>query len=158
MQTPPLRITGNPSLDWLLLIALGLFILYHLKALRLSRETARPALRHFIIGVIVGVLYYLWRGVAHGDSAVAEAFIFGFAALIFLPRKRTRYIPAKVKREVIARDLKGERYDSRKHHIDHKWAYSRGGSHTKDNLRVIDKTKNLKKGAKKPGLWEIFFD
>jgi|ERR1022692_973386 hypothetical protein len=157
MQTPPLRITGNPSLDWLLLIALGLVVLYHLKALRLSRETARPAIRHFAIGVVFGVIYYYWRGANHGDS-VAEVFIFGLAALLFIQRKRTRYIPAKVRREVIARDLKGARYDSRKHHIDHKWAYSRGGSHTTDNLRVIDKTKNLKKGAKKPGLWEIFFD
>jgi hypothetical protein len=157
MQPPPFRITGNPGLDWLLLIALGVFILYHLKALRLSRETVKPAIRHFAIGVVLGVIYYYWRGAARGDSG-AEALIFGLAALIFIPRKRTRYIPARVKREVIARDLKGERYDSRKHHIDHKWAYSGGGSHTTDNLRVIDKTKNLKKGAKKPGLWEIFFD
>ena len=72
-------------------------------------------------------------------------------------RKRSRSIPAKVRREVIARDLKGEEYDSSKHHIDHKWAFSRGGGHTRDNLRVIEKEKNLRKGAKKPGVWDMFF-
>jgi hypothetical protein len=156
MQPPPFRITGNSGVDWLLLIALGVFILYHLKALRLSRETARPAIRDFAIGVLIGLLYYFWRGAAHGDPPI-EAVLFGVIALVIFPRKHTRYIPAKVKRQVVARDLKGERYDSRKHHIDHKWPHSRGGSNTADNLRVIDKRKNLKKGAKKPGLWELFF-
>jgi hypothetical protein len=71
---------------------------------------------------------------------------------VALTPKRSRYIPTSVRRKVIARDLKGERYDSRKHHIDHRWPFSRGGSHTADNLRVISKKANLCKGAKKPGL------
>jgi 5-methylcytosine-specific restriction endonuclease McrA len=57
---------------------------------------------------------------------------------------------------VIARDLKGEKYDSRKHHIDHVWPFSGGGSHTVDNLRVIERRKNLRKGAKRPRIREMW--
>jgi 5-methylcytosine-specific restriction endonuclease McrA len=70
--------------------------------------------------------------------------------------KRSRHIPKSVKRAVIARDLKHDQYDPAKHHIDHVYPFSRGGSHTTDNLRVIAKTKNLKKGAKRPRMWEMW--
>jgi 5-methylcytosine-specific restriction endonuclease McrA len=43
----------------------------------------------------------------------------------------------------------------RKHHIDHIWPHSAGGSNTVDNLRVIPKKKNLRKGAKKPKLKDL---
>jgi 5-methylcytosine-specific restriction endonuclease McrA len=57
---------------------------------------------------------------------------------------------------VIERDLKGQKYDPKKHHIDHVWPYSRGGSSTEDNLRVLDKGENLKKGSKKPRIKDLF--
>lgn len=157
MDQAPIRLTGIPAVDWVLIVISALGYLYWLKALRLSRDSVRSALRLFIIGSLVGIAYYLWRGRIGGDQLAADCILFGLLALLFIKQKRSRNIPAHVKRAVIARDLKGEKYDSRKHHIDHKWAFSRGGSHTTDNLRVIAKKANLKKGAKKPGLWEMFF-
>jgi len=70
--------------------------------------------------------------------------------------KRSRYVSKATKRAVIARDLKGEKFDPKRHHVDHVWPFSRGGSHTTDNLRVIEKEKNLQKGAKRPRLRDMW--
>jgi hypothetical protein len=44
-----------------------------------------------------------------------------------------------------------------KHHVDHVWLYSRGGSNTVDNLRgLFSRTENLRKIAERPrrrGMW-----
>jgi hypothetical protein len=107
---------------------------------------------------LLGLTYYVARGKIGGDAPQSDGILFCTLALLFVPRrKRSRYIPAEVRREIIARELKGEEYDSSKHHIDYKWAFSRGGGHTRDNLRVIEKEKNLRKGAKKPSVWDMFF-
>ena len=86
--------------------------------------------------------------------------IAGFVALIAFGRwqgkRRSRVIPKAIRQAVIERDLKGERFDPKKHHIDHVWPFSRGGSHTTDNLRVIEKIRNLRKGAKRPRLREMW--
>jgi len=71
-------------------------------------------------------------------------------------KKRSRYIPKRVRRAVVERDLKSEKFDPQRHHIDHVWPFARGGSHTVDNLRVVDKTKNLRKGAKPPRMREMW--
>ena len=47
----------------------------------------------------------------------------GEVVYILFP-SRSRHIPAPVRRRVIARDLKGKNWDSRKHHIDHRWPFS----------------------------------
>jgi 5-methylcytosine-specific restriction endonuclease McrA len=89
-----------------------------------------------------------------------EQIIAGFVALIFFGRwqgkKRSRSIPMATRRAVIKRDLKGVKFDPEKHHVDHVWPFSRGGSHTTDNLRVIEKKKNLRKGAKRPRMREMW--
>ena len=89
-----------------------------------------------------------------------EQVIAGIVSVIFLARwqgeKRSRYIPKATRRAVIARDLKDEKFDPEKHHVDHVWPFSRGGSHTTDNLRVIEKKKNLRKGAKRPRMREMW--
>lgn len=80
----------------------------------------------------------------------------GLAAVIALSykmhRRRSRHIPLGIKRKVIARDLNGQPYDPQQHHIDHIWPHSRWGSNTSDNLRVIERSRNLRKGAKLPKL------
>jgi hypothetical protein len=87
-------------------------------------------------------------------ESLAFSFFFGIAiGFIFVkPPKRSRIIPAHIKRAVIERDLKGERFDSRLHHLDHIVLYSKGGDNSVRNLRVIPKTDNLRRGARMPRL------
>lgn len=69
---------------------------------------------------------------------------------------RSRYIPASVRRRKIAEhELRtGKKFNPRKHELDHEVAFSKGGSHTEDNLRVVEKSKNRSKGAKSPW-WDL---
>src|ERR1039457_6110967 len=124
---PPIRFTGDPKLDLIIFIVGFFVLLYLLLTFCLSGVWARPRLCHTVI------VFLKWKR-----------------------EKRSRYIEKATKRAVIARDLKGEQYDSKTHHIDHVWPHSKGGSQTSDNLRVIPKKKNLQKGAKRPGLRDMF--
>jgi len=160
---PPITFTGAPNLDWIILVV-GFFVaLYWLRALRLAREGARlfisNLLKAFIAFCIILAVCSTPQVQAHVQPAQAKG-ISGFVALILFlywnGQKRSRYIPRAMKRAVIERDLKGEKYDSKKHHVDHVWPHSKGGSQTSDNLRVIAKKKNLQKGAKRPGLRDMF--
>ena len=93
-------------------------------------------------------------------NTAPEEIIAGFVALIFFghwqSQKRSRYITKSVRRAVIARDLKREKFEPQSHHIDHVWPFSRGGNHTVDNLRVVTREKSLKKGAKRPRMREMW--
>ncbi len=159
VQPPPINISGNPTTDWAILIVGSLIVLYCLKAIRLSRDAVRQAIRLFIGGFLLGLVYYTAHGRAVGNTPQGDGLLLGLLALVFVPRrKRSRYIPAAVKREVIARDFRGREheYDSKRHHIDHKWPHSKGGGNTADNLRAITREQNQKKGAKKPGFGDMF--
>jgi 5-methylcytosine-specific restriction endonuclease McrA len=77
------------------------------------------------------------------------------AAWLFVSRpKRERRISRGLRREVIDRDLtsKGLKWDPTKYHIDHVVPFSKGGDHSARNLRVLERTKNLQKAGKMPGL------
>lgn len=92
------------------------------------------------------------------ESSGAVAALVAFVAAWFLvkPRRRSRRVPVRVKRAVIERDLKGEPFDSTRHQLDHIRPYSRGGGHTEDNLRVVAKGRNLRKGSRAPKPWDWF--
>jgi hypothetical protein len=157
---PPIHVTGDPRLDWIILAVALLVALYWLRALRLAREGVRRFLvnvaKSLIVFVVCDValstLFKLDHSRAQGLSMCA-AFI---ALVIWQSRKRSRYIRAATKRAVIARDLPDGGYDPRIHHIDHIWPHSRGGSNTRDNTRVIEKKRNLQKGAKRPRMRDMF--
>ena len=157
---PPFRVTGDPGVDWIILVIGALVCLYWLRALRLAREGARLFLQNVAFASLAFIacqVVLAGMQVPH-NNAVALS---GLAALVVFGirrqrLRRSRYIPVGVRRAVIARDLKGEEYDPTRHHIDHVWPFSKGGSHTADNLRVIDKKRNLKKGAKRPRLRDMW--
>jgi HNH endonuclease len=90
-------------------------------------------------------------------EALAFSFVLGVAAGLFFVRLpvRNRAIPAHIKRAVLHRDLKGARFDSTIHHIDHIVPFSKGGDHSVANLRVISKTENLRRGARMPKWREL---
>jgi hypothetical protein len=64
--------------------------------------------------------------------------------------KQSRYVPTRIKRAVVQRDLRGEQYDAKRHHLDHIVPYSKGGDTSVENLRVLSRKANLKKSAKMP--------
>jgi len=156
---PPLSLIGDPAVDWIIVIGGFIVCLYWLRALRLAREGVRRFLRSLAISFVVFVccqLALVGLEMQEGN----RNFISGLIAAGVLYRRagarRSRNIPTAVKHAVIARDLKGEQYDSKKHHLDHVWPFALGGSHTTDNLRVLEKRKNLQKGAKRPRLRDMW--
>lgn len=161
---PPFHITGDPNADWIIFAVGSFFALYWLRALRLAREGARLFIRNLLKAIIIFCfsMVALKAMQSHINlNPSQQSVIAGVVALIgfarFRDQKRSRYISKATRRAVIARDLKGEKFDPQKHHhVDHVWPFARGGSHTVDNLRVIDKAKNLKKGAKRPKMKEMW--
>jgi hypothetical protein len=156
---PPFHVTGNPNADWIIFIGGVILCLYWLRALRLAREGAKRFLRYLALAVLVFIGCRFILTAMHVQSKSVALISFVASVCVFVRRrsvKRSRHIPNSVKRAVIARDLKNQDYDSRKYHVDHVWPFSRGGSHTPDNLRVIEKKKNLKKGAKRPRMREMW--
>ena len=160
---PPISLTGNAGVDWAILIVGAVVCLYWFRALRLARQGARRFLCNLLqAGLFFGGLMAILAAARLRTHLLPsqELVISGFVALIFFGRlqskRRSRYIPNAVRRAVIERDLKGERFDPIRHHVDHVWPFSRGGSHTRDNLRVIERKRNLRKGAKRPRLRDMW--
>jgi hypothetical protein len=156
---PPFHVTGDPTVDWIVFIAGALFCLYWLRALHLAREGARRFLWNLAIAALIFFIcrLVLTRTPMRGDYAFFISVLIPLT--VFYRRasvRRSRHIPVSVRRAVVARDLKDTEYDPSKHHVDHVWPFARGGSHTTDNLRVIEKKKNLKKGAKRPRMRDMW--
>ncbi len=126
-------------------------------------SAAREGIRHDLSRVggaaLVGVVIYgLFAAIRPGNVELATGLAgAGVLCVLAFGRKRSRHIPAHVRQAVIARDLRGAKFDPRRHHLDHIQPFSRGGSHTEDNLRVVNRRKNLRKGARKPKPWDWFF-
>lgn len=81
--------------------------------------------------------------------------IAGFAVFIGA-RPRTRYIRESVKRKKRAEfELRtGKKFNPRKHEYDHEVPFAQGGGQGEANIRVVEKKKNRKKGAKSPW-WDL---
>ena len=151
-----LQLPSLLNLDELFLAAMAFFYIV------LPIFAARQGIIHAIWNGTIGILIFavarlilVQRGFENPQSAVIAGFVGWFGIAIF-GAKRSRRIPSSVRRFVIARDLKGKKFDGRKHHLDHRMPFARGGSHTADNLRVVDRRRNLKKGKKWPGLRDWF--
>lgn len=157
-----------PLLAKVLLFALCMRVgLYWLLALRRAREGIRHFARNllYVAAALYLVVLGFWlvthvqNGSPNAPIMFAIGFVFLAAGIINLRKSRParkRSIPANVRRAVAARDLGGRPFDPDKHHIDHIWPFSKGGSHTLDNLRVIAKTENLRKGTKRLRLSDLW--
>jgi len=119
-------------------------------AFKFRRIAVAMALYLGVIGVLLKLGFSPLEALAFGFlSAIAGGFLF------VSPPKRDRRILPAVRRAVIARDLRGERFDSRIHHIDHVVPFSKGGDHSPENLRVVSRSRNLQKGARMPRLRDL---
>ena len=157
-----------PYIAKLLFAAICLRVcVYWLLVLRRAREGLRHFARNIFYAAAAVYLvvagFWLMTHVQNRSPTAPIIFAVGFAFLAFgiisLRKKRParkRAIPLSVRQAVTSRDLGNTPFDPDKHHIDHIWPFSKGGSHTPDNLRVIAKTENLRKGAKRPRLRDIW--
>ena len=164
---------GIRDRQWIIAIEIATYVagwffcLYWARALFLARD----GVRHFLSNVLVtaAALYLLFVGgwvlSRPIDNSMASHIMFAIGVVFFLfgvvylrrrPAPRKRAIPKRIRASVIARDLGGKPFDSSKHHIDHVWPFSKGGSHTAENLRVLDKKENLKKGARRSKFREMW--
>jgi len=107
-----------------------------------------------ILGFIVGAVLAKVLHLTTQEAWLVCSMSAGVAVVTLKPR--SRHIPALIRRKVIARDLKDDKYNSKTHHIDHVWPFSRGGSSSADNLRILTKRENLRKGARKPKIRDLF--
>jgi hypothetical protein len=128
----------------------------------LGLRRRREAIRHRLRNIIVVELVYLGVTLLLVKLGVPpiDAFLCGLiAGLIVVIRtpSRSRYISAAVKRKARAKfELRtGKKFNSKKHEYDHDVPFSRGGSHTADNIRVREKAANRSKGAKS-AWWDVF--
>jgi hypothetical protein len=145
----------TPQLAQVIIAVIFLFLLL---AIRRRRESILHWLRRaiFVEATYVGVTLFLAK---LGKTTPLESVLGGVvAALIVMSRMpgRSRHIPKSVRRKKIAEFeyRTGKKFNPRKHELDHEVPFSRGGSHTDDNLRVVEKRKNRAKGAKSPW-WDL---
>lgn len=143
--------------DWLpQLVALAVFYLF-LLAIRRRREAIRLALRRLLLVALayLGVVAYLSQTGWGASQTIIAGVLTGLVVDSFIPR-RTRYIPGTVKRRAIARweQQTGQKFNPRVHELDHVIPFSKGGSNTADNLRVVTRRENRSKGAKSPW-WDL---
>ena len=150
--------TSNPAI--LIVLAIGLPVAYYwFQIARRKSGQIKFKLRRVIVYaacVLIGLATIPRYGYTVQDAALFSMAA-GIALAFILVRhpSRSRYIPRHVRRAVIARDLKGERFDSKRHDIDHIVPYSKGGDHSIANLRVIEKSRNRSRGAKMPKLRDL---
>jgi hypothetical protein len=139
-----------------LIVAFVIFLLL------LSLRPRREAIRHWVRRIVIveatyfAVVYLMVHIGRPPIESLLEGILAGFVVNQMQPR-RSRHIPASVRRRKIAEyELRtGKKFNPRKHELDHGIPFSRGGSHTADNLSVMEKRRNRSKGAKSPW-WDLF--
>jgi len=97
------------------------------------------------------VVYFMVHAGRTALEALLAGVLSGFLVNQMTP-SRSRHIPAIVRRRKIAEyELRsGKKFNPRKHELDHEVPFSRGGSHTEDNLVVTEKQRNRSKGNNSP--------
>jgi hypothetical protein len=146
----------NHDANILILLALvgAPLIYYWTQVARRKRQVVKFKLRRvavYIVCVVVGIAVIPSHGYSTQDAAIFSIFVGTTVAFAFVrPPKADRRIPTKMRRAVIARDLKGEAFDPKLHDIDHIVPFSKGGDHSKENLRVMARSENRRRGARMP--------
>lgn len=142
------------------LVAVGVIggLLLVVLALYRRRDTLLVTIRYLLQVVIAATLTFIVATrFVPPPQPVFMALIAELVVGIYCrPRPRSRYIPRSERRKVIARfERSGERYDPKKHEIDHVVPHARGGVSKADNLRVILRERNRAKSDRSPW-WDLF--
>jgi hypothetical protein len=127
----------------------------------LSLRRRREAIAHAMRRIFLAELTYLVVTVlmVKAGRTPLESLLAGVLCGLVVNGRipgRSRHVPSSVRRKKIAEyELRtGKKFNASKHELDHEVPFSRGGSHTEDNLRVVAKRKNRSKGAKAPW-WDL---
>lgn len=149
------------DLNTVLIVGVGILACYVYQIASRKREWLRYKTRQMLVSLIAYVVgvYVLAQQHLPGPEVVVVSALIGlaFGNLLVAPPKGGRRIPKTIRQQVIARDLtsKGLKWDPSKYHIDHTVPFSRGGDNSLQNLRVVEKEKNLRKGGKMPSFWDL---
>jgi hypothetical protein len=128
-----------------------------LLGIRRRREAIFYTVRGLVIieGIYLGVACLMVRS---GQPPLTSILAGMVPALLVSNRMspRKRYTPARVKRIAKAKfELEtGVKFNPKKHEFDHEIPFSRGGSNTRDNIRVVEKRLNRSKGNRTPW-WDL---
>jgi hypothetical protein len=136
----------------------GIFVLMLFLSLYRRREALGGKLRAVFLGFAGFFLTVtiLKQYTADGIKILLAGLLAEVLIINYFRPRRSRYVARSEKRKAIARfERSGKRYDPKKHHIDHVVPYSRGGSSKADNLRVLEKERNLAKSDRSPW-WDVF--
>jgi hypothetical protein len=136
-------------------LVVGLVLL----AIYRRREFVAAKLRSafFALGGFALVILIARRYTTDGTKILLAALLAEVLIIFYTRPHRSRYIPRSEKRKAIERYERktGQRYNPRRHHIDHVVPHARGGSNKADNLRVLDSERNLAKSDRSPW-WDVF--
>lgn len=153
MNTP----AATPQFNQIVYIAVGFVtavaLFYVVQIGKRMRELLAVKLKRVALGLVFyGIAVVVCMDLRYPlIQTLGISMAVGLLPLVLVRRpKQSRYIPSRVKRAVLERDLRGERYDSKHHHLDHIVPYSKGGDTSVENLRVLSRKANLQKGAKMP--------
>jgi hypothetical protein len=141
----------------LLIVIVFIASLPILLGLRRRREAIRHKVRGVIIleGLYLGVAYVMLHNGQQPLTSILAGLVLALVASKYM-KPRSRHTPDHVKRRARAEfELKtGTKFNPKKHEYDHDVPFSRGGSHTPDNIRVVKKKRNRSKGATSPW-WDV---
>ena len=92
-------------------------------------------------------------------NALAWIIFIMVVLVLFTGKRRTRHIPAKSKHLAKAKYIQefyndpkneGKRMRMKDLEHDHEFPFSKGGGHDPENIRLITRKENRKKGSKRP--------
>ena len=132
---------------------------YWIEVARRKRQQIRFKLRRIVVYctcVLTGSVVIPRYGYGLNEAVVFSMFVgLAMAFVLVRPPNRNRRIPRGVRQAVIARDLRGVSFDANLHEIDHIVPFSKGGDHSVENLRVIPRADNRRRGAQMPKLRDL---
>lgn len=151
MQQPP---------DQLLFLGLVVAVVLYpvLLGIHRRREGIRHQLRRYLIAVIAYLItaILLARNGTPPVAALIVGVLVGLGVESLLVKPRSRHIPKGERRKAIAHHERrtGRKFNPKTDEVDHDISFARLGSHTADNLSVLSRAENRRKGKKRVW-WDV---
>jgi hypothetical protein len=142
----------------LVALAIVVFVCLVAAGLAARTESIRHGARRLVAAGAFGVFAFWFAS----ESGVRQdhSQVFGVLTAVGMfaafPKRRRRIRESDRRRAIARFELKtGKKFNPRRHELDHVIPFSRGGNSTADNLEVVEKARNRRKGSRAPG-WDPF--